>query len=77
MTDQTALTIAGIGVMLAVPLTFMFANWVRKNVDHGEARFGPDGKLISDQPNGSTTPKHTGPAKPAQRIEPSKADGNE
>ncbi len=48
MTDQTALIIAGIGIMLAVPVTFMFANWVRKNVDHGEARFGPDGKLIED-----------------------------
>ena len=34
--------------MLAIPLTFMVANWVRKNVDHGEARFGPDGKMITD-----------------------------
>jgi len=33
------LWIAGIGIILAVPLTFMVANWVRKNVDHGEARF--------------------------------------
>ena len=49
MSDSLALTIAGIGVMLAVPLTFMFANWVRKNVDHGEARFGPDGKMITDE----------------------------
>ncbi|WP_299191389.1 glutamyl-tRNA amidotransferase [uncultured Erythrobacter sp.] len=48
MTDQTALTIAGIGIVLAIPLTFMFANWVRKNVDHGEARFGPDGKVLKD-----------------------------
>ena len=49
VSDSLALTIAGIGVMLAVPLTFMVANWVRKNVDHGEARFGPDGKMISDK----------------------------
>ena len=49
MTDQLALTIAGVGIMLAVPLTFMVANWVRKNVDHGEARFGPDGKVISEK----------------------------
>lgn len=49
MTDQLALTLAGIGIALAVPVTFMVANWVRKNVDHGEARFGPDGKLISDE----------------------------
>lgn len=33
------LWIAGIGIILAVPVTFMAANWVRKNVDHGEARF--------------------------------------
>lgn len=43
------LILAGIGIALAVPLTFMVANWVRKNVDHGEARFGPDGKVISDK----------------------------
>ena len=49
VSDSLALTIAGIGVMLAVPLTFMFANWVRRNVDHGEARFGPDGKMITDE----------------------------
>ncbi len=43
------LTIAGIAVVLAMPLTFMVANWVRKNVDHGEMRFGPDGKVIEDE----------------------------
>lgn len=48
MTPDLPLLLAGIGIMLAVPLTFMVANWVRKNVDHGEARFGPDGKLIED-----------------------------
>ena len=49
MSEGTALTLAGIGIALAVPVTFMVANWVRKNIDHGEARFGPDGKLISDE----------------------------
>lgn len=44
-----ALWLAGIGIALAVPLTFMVANWVRKNVDHGEMRFGPDGKVIEDE----------------------------
>jgi hypothetical protein len=44
-----ALWLAGIGIALAVPLTFMVANWVRKNVDHGELRFGPDGKVIEDE----------------------------
>ena len=51
VTPDLPLVLAGIGIMLAIPLTFMFANWVRKNVDHGEARFGPDGKLISDEEN--------------------------
>ncbi|MHA7819250.1 MAG: glutamyl-tRNA amidotransferase [Erythrobacter sp.] len=49
MSVDLPLLLAGIGIMLAIPATFMFANWVRKNVDHGEARFGPDGKLISDE----------------------------
>lgn len=44
MSDETALTIAGIGIMLAVPVTFMFANWIRKNVDYGEAQFPTDHK---------------------------------
>ena len=48
MTPDLPLVLAGIGIMLAVPVTFMVANWVRKNVDHGEARFGPDGKMILD-----------------------------
>jgi hypothetical protein len=46
---DTPLWLAGIGVALAVPVTFMVANWVRKNVDHGEMRFGPDGKVIEDE----------------------------
>lgn len=33
------LWIAGVGIILAIPLTFMVANWVRKNVEYGEARF--------------------------------------
>lgn len=44
-----ALWLAGIGIAIAVPATFMVANWVRKNVDHGEMRFGPDGKVIEDE----------------------------
>ena len=39
MTADLPLWLAGIGIVLAVPLTFMVANSVRKNVDHGEARF--------------------------------------
>jgi hypothetical protein len=48
MNADLPLTIAGIGIALAVPVTFMVANWVRKNVDHGEMRFGPDGNVIPD-----------------------------
>lgn len=48
VTPDTPLWIAGIGIILAVPVTFMVANWVRKNIDHGEMRFGPDGKVIED-----------------------------
>ncbi|WP_245561373.1 glutamyl-tRNA amidotransferase [Erythrobacter cryptus] len=49
MSVDTPLVIAGIAIMLAVPVTFMVANWVRKNVDHGEMRFGPDGRVIEDE----------------------------
>jgi hypothetical protein len=47
--SDLALWLAGAGIALAVPVTFMVANWVRKNVEHGEARFGPDGKVIEDE----------------------------
>ena len=43
------LWLAGIGIILAVPLTFMAANWVRKNVDHGEARFDTRNASESDE----------------------------
>lgn len=49
VTPDTPLVIAGAAIALAVPVTFMVANWVRKNVDHGEMRFGPDGKAIEDE----------------------------
>ncbi len=39
MIADLPLWLAGIGIMLVVPLTFIVANWVRKNVDHGEMRF--------------------------------------
>ncbi|MFN3990574.1 MAG: glutamyl-tRNA amidotransferase [Erythrobacter sp.] len=46
---MTSLEIAGVAIALAIPATFLVANWVRKNVDHGELRFGPDGKVIEDE----------------------------
>jgi len=50
VSDGLALTLAGIGIMLAVPATFFVANWVRKNVDHGEARFdSKTGNTLSDE----------------------------
>jgi hypothetical protein len=49
VTPDLPLWIAGTAIALAVPVTFMVANWVRKNVDHGEMRFGPDGKVIEDE----------------------------
>ncbi len=64
MEANLSIAIAGIGVVLAVPVTFMVANWVRKNIDHGEARFGPDGKMISER-----EPESSEPIRPAQRIE--------
>ena len=48
MTQDLSLLLAGIGIMLAIPLTFMFANWVRKNVDYGETRFDSEGKVMTD-----------------------------
>lgn len=66
MSDDLTLTIAGIGIAIAVPLTFVFANWVRKNVDHGEARFDSEsGKRLPDDPAGDVADE---PARPARRI---------
>ena len=39
VTPDLPLWIAGVAIALAVPVTFMVANWIRKNVDHGEMRF--------------------------------------
>ncbi len=44
-----ALWIAGVAIALAVPLTFMVANYVRKHVDHGEARFDTRQKPGDDE----------------------------
>lgn len=44
-----ALTIAGVAIALAVPLTFMVANYIRKNVEHGEARFDTRNRDEADE----------------------------
>jgi hypothetical protein len=44
-----ALWVAGVAIALAVPVTFMVANWVRKNVDHGEMRFDTRDASESDE----------------------------
>jgi hypothetical protein len=49
VTADLPLWLAGLAIAAAVPVTFMVANWVRKHVDHGELRFGPDGKVIEDE----------------------------
>jgi hypothetical protein len=43
------LWLAGLAIVLAVPVTFMVANWVRKNVDHGEARFDTRNRDEADE----------------------------
>ena len=37
--QDVSVIVVGVAIMLAVPLTAVFANYIRKNVDHGEARF--------------------------------------
>ena len=39
VTQDVSIIVVGVAIMLAVPLTAMFANYIRKNVEHGEARF--------------------------------------
>lgn len=52
--------------------------FLSKTIDHGEARFGPDGKMISGEAQtGDQTKSQEGPVRPAQRIEINKASGNE
>jgi hypothetical protein len=48
--------------------------FLSKTIDHGEARFGPDGKMITGDSE-KAAPK--GSARPAQRIDASKASENE
>jgi hypothetical protein len=48
---DASLTIAGVAIAVAIPATFLFARWLSRNVDHGEMRFGPDGKVIEDDKN--------------------------
>jgi hypothetical protein len=49
VTTDLPLWLAGIGIALAVPATFMVANWVRKHVDHGEMRFDTRQRPESDE----------------------------
>ncbi|MEP0393054.1 MAG: hypothetical protein ABJ205_03695 [Erythrobacter sp.] len=48
--------------------------FLSKTIDHGEARFGPDGKVISGD---SQHAAPEGRARPAQRIDINKASDNE
>lgn len=49
VTPDASLTLAGLAIAVAIPATFLFARWISRHVDHGEARFGPDGKMIEDE----------------------------
>jgi hypothetical protein len=49
VTPDLPLLIAGGAIALAVPATFMVANWVRKHVDHGEMRFDTRQRPESDE----------------------------
>jgi hypothetical protein len=49
VSPDESLTIAGMAIAVAIPATFLFARWLAKNIDHGEMRFGPDGKVIEDE----------------------------
>jgi hypothetical protein len=51
VSPDASLTIAGVAIAVAIPATFLFARWLARNVDHGELRFGPDGKVIEDDKN--------------------------
>lgn len=51
VTPDASLTLAGVAIAVAIPATFLFARWISRHVDHGEARFGPDGKVIEDDKN--------------------------
>ncbi len=41
--------------------------YLSQTIEHGEARFDSDGKVIKDKPAPSSA-EHSGPAKPAQRL---------
>ena len=45
---DTSLLVAGVAIIIAVPAVFAVANFVRKRVPHGEARFDENGKLIDN-----------------------------
>ena len=47
--------------------------YLSKTIDHGEARFGPDGKEMSGDSTKAAhkNSAHKGPARPAQRIDKS------
>ena len=49
-------------VMIAGVVMFL-----SKTIDHGEARFDSEGKVIRDDP-AKAKPKYDGPARPAQKI---------
>ena len=60
--------------LIAFVLIGGFVLFLSKTIDHGEARFDADGRVISNKPKQSAA---DGPARPAQKTDTNKADGNE
>jgi hypothetical protein len=46
--------------------------YLSRTIDHGEARFGPDGKMISER-----EPERSEPIRPARRMEDTDKAGDE
>lgn len=58
--------------LLAFAVVAGFAFYLSRTIEHGEARFDAQGRIISD-----TAPRPSEPARPAQRIEQNDTMGNE
>ncbi len=50
----------------------IFAFYLSRTIEHGEARFDANGRLISDR-----EPQSSEPARPARRIEQTETTGND
>lgn len=58
--------------LLAFVALGAFALYLSRTIEHGEAQFGPDGRMISPKEPDTTTP-----ARPARRIEETDTAGEQ